>query len=99
MPTNLIPNSTTIIHESLVNNGLDFFDWCLCDLIFKSQNYSKSDVKEWCTATQRHKANYLGISLTELDGIEKRLISKGFLEKHSEHQYFKATNKWIAAAY
>lgn len=86
---------TTIIHPVRVSLGITPFDYCVADIIAKSQANPKYSRDGWCTVSWNTIAGFLGISKQSVLNSKDKLISKDLLLVIGRKKQV-ASNWWTA---
>ena len=80
--------------EACKNANLDTTEWLFLENIKFIQHYDGSAVSGWCSKSKKALAEHLGISERKVFLMIDELCEKGFLIKHDETGFLKATKKW-----
>lgn len=67
-------------------------EYALCNFIKTLSSNPSSSRPGWCDSTREQKADFVGISVRGLDGMEERMVALGLIEKARRHT--RTTQLW-----
>lgn len=85
---------TTIQHPFRKKHGLTINEYTLTDMVYHLSNNTASDVPGWCYMSKIEMAKELDFSKPTVINLTKKMIEKGFIEKHPITRHLRTTAKW-----
>jgi hypothetical protein len=86
---------SNIQHVFRKNNALDLKEYILCDMVYFLSG-DKSPAPGWCVMGKKELAGELEISERSVFSMIEKMITAGFLIRHSTQKFLKSTVKWQA---
>ena len=86
---------TTVLHQQMNKLKISFYEYCICDFVFKLGGASTSrDMGGWVYASKQKIADSICITRRGVHKAIDNLISRGLLEKHPKTRHLRTTDKW-----
>jgi len=85
---------TLILHQIRKKLKLTLMEYCVADCIYHLSNNPDSKITGWCYASKQTIGGMLGTTQQTIFDILKKLIGKGFIEKHQDTKHLRTTQRW-----
>ena len=85
---------TTIQHPFRKKHGLTINEYTLVDMVYHLSNNASSDVPGWCFMSKIEMGKELSFSKPTVINLTKKMVEKGFIEKHPITRHLRTTAKW-----
>lgn len=85
---------TTIQHNFRKMHSLTINEYTLTDMVYHLSNNVSSSVPGWCYMSKIEMGKELDFSKPTVINLTKKMIDKGFIEKHPVTRHLRTTSKW-----
>ena len=86
---------TTVLHQQMKKLKISFYEYCICDYVFKMGGAATSrQMGGWVYSSKEKMAKSLCMSRQGIHKAINNLIKTGLLERHPETSHLRTTDRW-----